>query len=774
MINFLELLLWGIVKLFNMCVSSVIVTICTAIMSEDFSPSLDTFYTYLGAENIARLLGFSKTAGYIIIFIIFALSMTLSLFSLVKESKDKIYSLFLRCVMAIITLNLLVIPDLSNHKDNGYINGILTVGEKTFQLAASKLGTNGTDGDELLDEERAWGYKGEEAKKKSALEALLQDESFEELDRNLLDVLEPLSIVLGPLSTPIVAWRESVAAKRLVVDIIKLGLLFTMATSVLELAYDMVRRYVNYCGLYICTPAACGLIAGYSSLDVFFKFMTMFVCELGMMSFCRIWLATTIFLMGAIEYSLIGLLFINSWALFGRNIDKLLNKIGLSTASTGGALALTSVAMGAGAIGLVKNTSGKGLGYAGAFTGIDALSVLGGIMDKNVKNAGSRAHLQEVDESPLSKLGKTVRSKANPEDGGLSKNQARRMMDDLNSPNMRNISHFEDMYRGLDEPSKNAFNNALKANNSQLGEMLGREFGFDVTDANKNGVMFDLMDTNKNEKIAEGRIANEKDDSAIKSLLYTDNNGHKKWANFYTDKNTMPHAGDSTEFTSEDLTKNREAGKPFNTPDEAKCGYSLNDIIGFDASKGKVTRIKTDTGCQFFQGEGNNRKMIAEQVGSIMHSKGSIFSNDCLNVNEKSMPPNAQNRIKAEMFDNQFYKAGEVNGFGHVVETDGIYAGKFGGQKPIASQIKIDGDNISAIIADRKYCGMTSAEYSKTIDSDSLSTDSKKYKDIKSASEQKYVWHAFDQDNPARQHKYTHDNDLLGSVYVTCDKPRSF
>lgn len=753
MSNFLQLIIYTLVEVFNQIVGPIVVGICKMIMSEDYSPNLDTFYTYMSEYNIAKLLGFSKTLGYTIIILIFTLSMSSVLFGFIRETKDKPITLLLRCFMALMTINLLVIPDVGNHTDNGFINGILSTGEEIFYIAESKLGTDASDADDLLSEEESWS-SSKLKYSDSILDDLLSGEILGDFDVNFFELLTGLPSISGIIKT-------------IITGVIKLGLIIAMATTVIELAYDMIRRYVNFCGLYICMPAACGLIAGFSTLDVFFKYITMFICEIFMMSFCRIWLAATLYLMGTTYSSIYGLIFVTAWAQFGRNIDKLLNKIGLSTASTGGSLVLASMAAGAGIIGAEVGAASKGTGFVGALTGNDKLSTLSQVLSKNPTGAGSTARMQQTDESVASKMGQAFRSYTNPSGSGLSKDQEARMRADLNSPNMRNMGHFQDMYGRMNDQQKAAFNKSFDANNSELKDRLGSDLGFETTDIGKNGAKLDLYDRSakfdehgnvmkdengdilrKNEKVGEGRIANEKDDKAVKSVPYTDNDGHQKWANFYSDKNTQPKAGDRATFKSEDLIRNKEDGKPFNTPDEARCNYDLNNIVDFDPSKGDVTRIKTDEGCRFYQGDESTggRKLIGEQIGNTMHSKGRIFSDSCLDKRSdySTLSSDEKMALKKEMFENQFYKAGETNSFGNVVTQDGAYADKFGGLKP--ENIEFKSDSITATFMDRNE---------------------------KNATEQKYTWHSFDQDNPATKHKYTHDNDLLGSVYVTANKNNS-
>lgn len=759
--TFIQLLINAIVEVITPVTGSLASSICQMIMDEDFSPSLSTFYNNLGAINIVKMLGYSKYGGYLIIIVIFNLSLISFLYGVVRENKDKLYALALRCVFALITINLLVRPNANAAIDEGFIGSIIAVGENAFARAEYTLGTNGVDSESgLTSEEKTWINNNTVVKDNANTmwSSLTAKNPLEDLDFTFVDQYNPA------------AWIASI-----IKGIMKIGLTVALTMGIIELAYDMVRRYANFCGLYLCSPAASGLIAGYSTIDIFFKFMIMLVCEIGMMSFCRLWLASSIFLMQHIPITIPSIVFTIAWTTFGRQIDNVLNKMGLSTASMGGALVATSVGIGAGALGAGALIGSKGFGMAGAFTGNDILTTIGQGLAKNSKGAGSVASMQQEDASPISKMGRAYRQRKDPTSSGLSKDQMRRMMGDLQSPNMRNMGHFEEMYRGLNEQGKAAFNNELTANNSQLKNKLGKDLGFSVVDADKDGIMFDLYDkANSNEKIGEGNITNIKDDKANRSVPFVDNDGHNKWANFYTDRNAQPKTGDSDTFKSEDIKTNLENERPFATSDEARCGYDLKDITDFDPSKGDVTRLKTDAGYQFFQGDGTNRKMIGEQINGKMHSRGSLFSdNGFLNDDQKAMnlTEKDKNQIRAELFDNQFYKKNEINGFGHVVMEDGVYAGKFGGKKPIASHISFEGDSIKAIIADRKYATKSASELTDIMENPENTSEKA---DLTRAFEQKMTWHTFDSDNPSIQHKYSRDNDLLGSVFVTAEKPRNF
>ena len=182
------------------------------------------------------------------------------------------------------------------------------------------------------------------------------------------------------------------------VFIVSLIILWPILKAFLELAIEIIERYLVLMIIYSLFPLGMSFIPNTDTSGIVKQYFTMLASQIVVMASNFVFIAGSLLLFknGVHKASLLGYIFVLSFLRTGQRFDTYLNNLGLNVAQTGGRIleAMQGAILGMNSVirsvGNARRAGGVALSYAGAMTGSKALfkaGTLAGMSARSIREA---------------------------------------------------------------------------------------------------------------------------------------------------------------------------------------------------------------------------------------------------------------------------------------------------------------------------------------------------------------------------------------------------
>ena len=511
--SYILLIQRGVVVLIT-CISS-------SIIGDDsvFAPNMEAILKVMQPDTMLKLIHFFQYAGLVVVIAMIAYSVFIRLFGNVMEIKDGLITTFGRAGIAIMLIFFLVHP-VDNSTYDGLLDSVLIVGNNVYSNAINDF----TEADAMTADT-------------DVLKLVLPKETLEELGiTSDSDTISSEMVELGPTAADFVGDTMI----QMVISILRLVLVIIMAYLMIKLIYEIIKHFVNIIGLYVLTPFMASFFVSSNTATIITSFIRMFCSEIIMMTFCRIWVIVSLYVMYNYVQGVPGMFVVIGIIQFGISIDNILKNLGFATSNAGGAL-LDSVSRAGASLMLqvkeAKQITGGSLIAAGNVLGNTGFNKMGSLLKTGSMTPEAVARTQEMGVTGA------LRSKNLASDNAaITPSEAANMKSLFDKGNM---NAFAQKYNALSNANRQAVNDAIGKGFENFSDSLAPGSSFSISGIDGRGnAEYKVQDENGH-VLSEGSISKTKNMNALGSIPLTDTSGNQWYANVgevanTSGKNVMP------------------------------------------------------------------------------------------------------------------------------------------------------------------------------------------------------------------------------------------